>query len=400
MRPAQQAAPLRRRTRRDFLRQAGIAATAALLPGRSQALIQPPNVLMIVIDDLNDWVGFLRGHPDVQTPNLDRLAARSTVFRRAYCNAPVCSPSRASALSGLSVQQTKVFDNNTSPRVANPGIVFLPEHLARNGYEAKLIGKIYHTYSNPTPHPLPATLPATNLQCGAAGSVKPDGAFDWAPLDIDDSLMPDWQFAQSAISFLGQPRSKPFFLGLGLLRTHVAWYLPRKYFDLYPMGSFQLSRFRKGDLDDLPPAARAVARGLGENGCIAAQRLKASAIQAYLASISFVDAQIGRKAPLAQGSALGAQHTRAVRHLAAGPDLKRDSVAPRQPGGSDAHRARDLREYHPALCDGRTLARALAGRPLDTLGSPGADHPEPVRLCDPANTLALHPLRERRPGTL
>jgi arylsulfatase A-like enzyme len=294
MRPAQQAAPLRRRTRRDFLRQAGIAATAALLPGRSQALIQPPNVLMIVIDDLNDWVGFLRGHPDVQTPNLDRLAARSTVFRRAYCNAPVCSPSRASALSGLSVQQTKVFDNNTSPRVANPGIVFLPEHLARNGYEAKLIGKIYHTYSNPTPHPLPATLPATNLQCGAAGSVKPDGAFDWAPLDIDDSLMPDWQFAQSAISFLGQPRSKPFFLGLGLLRTHVAWYLPRKYFDLYPMGSFQLSRFRKGDLDDLPPAARAVARGLGENGCIAAQRLKASAIQAYLASISFVDAQIGR----------------------------------------------------------------------------------------------------------
>ena len=119
---------------------------AALLPGRSQALIQPPNVLMIVIDDLNDWVGFLRGHPDVQTPNLDRLAARSTVFHRAYCNAPVCSPSRASALSGLSVQQTKVFDNNTSARVANPGIVFLPEHLARNGYEAKLIGKIYHTY--------------------------------------------------------------------------------------------------------------------------------------------------------------------------------------------------------------------------------------------------------------
>ena len=82
--------------------------------------------------------------------------------------------------------------------------------------------------------------------------------------------------------------------GQWVLRTHGAWNLPRQSFDLYPMGRFSLARFRKGDIHDLPPAARAVARGLGENGCIAAQHLKASAIQAYLASISFVDAQIGR----------------------------------------------------------------------------------------------------------
>lgn len=287
--------PIHSPARRRFLGRAAAWTAAALLPhAPSIAQPRPPNVLMIVIDDLNDWTGFLRGHPDVKTPNMDRLAARSTVFRRAYCNAPVCSPSRTSALSGLSVQQTRVFDNSTSPRVANPSIVFLPEHLARNGYESKLIGKIYHTYSNPVPQPLPSTVPATNMECGAPGATKPEGAFDWAPLDIDDSQMPDWQYTQSAISWLGQPRSKPFFLGLGLLRTHVAWYLPRKYFDLYPMGSFRLSRSLKGDLDDVPPAGRAVARGLGENGCIARQQLKASAIQAYLASISFVDTQIGR----------------------------------------------------------------------------------------------------------
>ncbi len=280
-----------RQDRRRFLRQMALTAAAGLLPAsRGHSLPRPPNVLMIAIDDLNDWVGFLRGHPDVQTPNLDRLAARSTVFRQAYCNAPVCAPSRYSALSGLSVQQTKVFDNATRPRIANPGIVFLPEHLARNGYESRLVGKIYHTYLNAVPHPAPPVTPATNLRCPGAGP----GAFDWAPLDIDDSAMPDYQFTQSAIDFLGQAHAKPFFLGLGLLRTHVAWFLPRKYFDLYPEGSFRLTPWRKGDLDDVPAAGRALAFGVGENTCIASQHLKASAIRAYLASISFVDAQVGR----------------------------------------------------------------------------------------------------------
>ncbi len=294
----------RRQERRRFLRQMALAAATALLPAaRGLALPTPPNVLMIAIDDLNDWVGFLRGHPDVQTPNLDRLAARSTVFRRAYCNAPVCGPSRASALSGLSVQQTKVFDNNTSPRIANPGIVFLQEQLARNGYTSKLIGKVNHSYVNTTAHPLPPVVPATNLLCGDPGTARPDGAFDWAALDIDDSAMPDYQFTQSAIDFLGQSQSKPFFLALGLLRTHVAWYLPRKYFDLYPEGSFRLSPSHKGDLDDIPPAGKAVAFGQGENACIMSQRLKASAIRAYLASISFVDAQIGRVLDALEASA-------------------------------------------------------------------------------------------------
>ena len=136
------------------------------------------NVVLLISDEHNPRYAAPYGMPGVHTPNMDRLAARSTVFRRAYCNAPLCSPSRTSALSGLSVQQTKVFYNETSPRIANPDIVFLPEHLARNGYTTKLHGKVYHTYLNSVTHPLPATTPATNLLCGGPARGRADGAFD------------------------------------------------------------------------------------------------------------------------------------------------------------------------------------------------------------------------------
>lgn len=253
-----------------------------------------PNVLMIAIDDLNDWVGFLGGHPQVKTPNMDRLAARSSVFRRAYCNAPVCGPSRASLLSGLSVQDTRVFYNETDPRVANPKAVVFPQWLGSQGYQTASYGKITHVYPSVTgPDPLPPSSPATNLECPGNG-VPPIGMLDWAGLAVDDSAMPDYQLAQHGIDFLDAKHSKPFFLSVGFIRNHVAWYVPQKWFDLYPEATTQIPVVPANDLDDIPPAGVEIALKFDIQNCIVHQNLWASAVRGYLATISFVDAQIGR----------------------------------------------------------------------------------------------------------
>lgn len=253
----------------------------------------PPNMLMIVIDDLNDWVGFLAGHPQVQTPNMDRLAARSTVFKRAYCNVPLCNPSRASALSGLTPQDSKVYDNFTSPLKANPSAVQLHTYIGTKSYTSKTFGKINHVYSS-VPMPAPETLPATNLKCSGYPDVKPEGLFDWAPMPQDDSAMPDYQYAQSGIDFLAQPQEKPFFLGVGFVHTHLSWYVPQRYFDLYPEDSVHVPDAPADDLDDLPQEAKDLALAFNAHNCITRQGLWASAVRAQLAAISFIDAQIGR----------------------------------------------------------------------------------------------------------
>lgn len=291
-----------KRDRRSFLEAlawstAGAAFGTSCGGGGGTGSASPksrPNVLMIPVDDLNDWVGFLQGHPDVKTPNMDRLAAQSTVFRRAYCNAPVCNASRASAMSGLTPQQTGVFDNNTSIENSNPGAIYFPKHLAANGYEQKLIGKIYHVPSSPVAQAVPAEPPATNKTCGATIKDHPEAYFDWAPLDVEDSAIGDHQFVDDAIDFLSRPHGKPFFLGVGLLRTHVAWYVPRPYFELYDPATLHVPEAPPDDLDDLPASGRRIALQFNFHECITSQGLWASAVHGYLASISFADAQIGR----------------------------------------------------------------------------------------------------------
>jgi arylsulfatase A-like enzyme len=179
-----------------------------------------PNVLFISIDDLNDWTGFLAGHPQVQTPNLDALAARASVFERAYCNAPLCNPSRSSALTGLMPHHTQIYNNDDRLREKLPSVTTLPQHFLNNGYNTVSIGKVFH-YSDPNSWSqviakaadvLPSTTPTTNTFCADQGAESPSGYFDWAALDISDEATADGKAAASAISFLQQSQSKPFFL--------------------------------------------------------------------------------------------------------------------------------------------------------------------------------------------
>jgi arylsulfatase A-like enzyme len=286
--------------RRSFLNHLKwIALTSGVLAGcggsgTPTAKPGSPNILAIVIDDLNDWVGFLQSNPQVRTPNMDALAARATVFSRNYCNAPLCNPSRSSLWSGLSVQHTKVFDNNTSLRSVAPQAVTLPDYLAANGYTSALYGKVYHTY-NMAQEPYPAQIPDRNLVCSGYPTMVTEGLFDWGGMDVDDSRMPDYLYTQQGIDFMANASTgRPFFLGVGMVRTHVAWYVPQKWLDMFPLDSIQLPQVPANDLADVPPEGQALALTFNFYNCIKNQGKWAEAVQAYLASIAFVDAQVGR----------------------------------------------------------------------------------------------------------
>lgn len=280
--------------RRELLQWAAASAAVAGCGGSGGGSTTPdgrPNVLMIAIDDLNEWVGFLGGHPQVRTPALDALAARSHVFPNAFCTAPVCSPSRAGVLSGLSVQSTGVKDNYATFKSVNPNKRTFDEMLAGAGYEVQRFGKVDHTY-NPFVSPLPATMPYTNKQCAARND---EGAFDWGPVDVDDTEMPDYKYAQQGIDLMNQRQTAaPFCLSVGFVRTHVGWYVPQRFFDMYPIDSVIVPRVPADELNDIGPVGKSIALKFNFHQCIVGQSLWASAVQGYLASISWVDSQIAR----------------------------------------------------------------------------------------------------------
>lgn len=222
---------------------------------------------------------------------MDALAARSAVFRKAYCNAPVCGASRPSVLSGLTVQNTGVFYNEQNFKAVNPGKKQVDEMFAGAGYTVRRFGKVDHIYTA-FEQPLPATIPYGNKKCAAPAGP---GAFDWGPAPGNDSDQPDYKYAQQGIDFLNaQPVDKPFFLSVGLVRTHVGWYLPQRFFDMYPKESLTLPYAPADDLNDLGSAGTAVALKYNFHKCITDQGLWADAVQAYLASITWVDTQVAR----------------------------------------------------------------------------------------------------------
>jgi arylsulfatase A-like enzyme len=186
---------------------------------------------------------------------------------------------------------TGVFDH-TNPQIP-ADLPDLLKHFASQGYDTRVLGKVYH-YFTTYPNPKPSVYPATNLLCSGYPTLPPDGLFDWSPLDVEDAQMADGQLTADGIAFMQASREQPFFLGLGYIRTHVPWYVPKQYFDLYPIDQIHIPDVPADDWDDLPPTAITIARFQNQHACITQQSLWASAVQGYLASITFVDRQIGR----------------------------------------------------------------------------------------------------------
>jgi arylsulfatase A-like enzyme len=261
------------------------------------------NVLFIAVDDLNDWIGCLGGHPGVKTPNFDRLARKGVLFTNAHCAAPLCNPSRAAVLTGIRPATSGVYDNNQPMRkaAALANAVTLPQHFMAHGYRVAGGGKIFHgAYPDPKswheyfpsqqrnkpPDPVPANRPLNGIPSAAQ--------FDWGPVAEPDSRMGDWQVADWIIGELGRKRDKPFFLACGIFRPHLPWYVPAKYFDLYPPGNLTLPNVKDDDLDDVPPIGKKFAKADGDHRKVIEHQQWRKAVQGYLASISFADAVLGR----------------------------------------------------------------------------------------------------------
>ena len=279
-----------------------------------------PNVLMICVDDLNDWLGCLNGHPAVKTPNIDRLAAQGVLYSSAHCQAPLCGPSRASLMSGLRPTTTGIYgmiDDNLikSDNPATAEIIFLPEYFKINGYHTMGIGKLFHEHAPDSLFDESGgrekgfgPVPKQRFVWDGWGTADRENygrtSTDWGAFPEADSLMPDHHSADWAIERLSRDYDKPFFLAVGMLRPHVPLYVPQKWFDLHPLEGLEMTPYKADDLDDVPSIAKQIndLPMMPQTDWAIESGNWPKIIQAYLACVSFVDYEIGRVLEALQNS--------------------------------------------------------------------------------------------------
>lgn len=331
----------------------------------SQQKSTRPNILFIACDDMNDWVGFMKGHPDTLTPNMDRLAKRGMVFDRAYCASPICGPSRAAVLTGLKPETSGVYNNQGTYVDFVPDAVVLPKFFKNNGYVVMGAGKINHAMGCVVPdnyhefgpdagaiggpftwqelsmkpgkdvkrkdiagisdtmesgivkdiYPgkeiergsLKHTLPLNGIDNRVDRPANGYNTFDWGPVNVGDDAMPDGQMAAWAEQKLKARYTVPFFMAVGFYRPHQPWYAPAKYFKPFEGKSLALPPTTDKDLADLGEAARQYAHYPWSGSFATVQKYNQwqDAIRGYLASIHFVDAQVGRLLDALDASAYG-----------------------------------------------------------------------------------------------
>ena len=238
---------------------------AAILVGHATARAEEPskrrpNILFIAIDDQNDWIGCLGGHPQVQTPYIDRLAARGTLFSNAHCQAPLCNPSRTSLMTGLRPSTTGIY--GLAPWLRNveqfKNLVTLPQYLAQYDYRTYSTGKIYHGRYGRGEKDEEFHVLGPGASVGARPAKKlvdtpaKHPLVDWGVFPHGDEEKGDWKMASWAVDQLDAQPQEPFFLSVGFFLPHVPCYATRKWFDLYPAGSLFLPTVPGDDRQDTP----------------------------------------------------------------------------------------------------------------------------------------------------
>ena len=261
-----------------------------------------PNILMLCIDDLRDWVGYMNRHPGVHTPNIDRLRGESLSFDRAYCSVPVCIASRGSALWGLSpesvgldgIRDESAYTRLTQSKELQP----LPYWLAQAGYETISTGKVFHWGKGSRrfwdifqPYPeIPVTF-------GEHGTLFDYGVLE-PTVEHADQVAANFAKAQ-----LGRKPARPWFMAIGLFQPHVPWRLPQWAFDLHPLDKVVLPEVRPDDLDDIPaegvrfanfPSGSFNGKPYNQHDLVVQSGLWAQHVQAYLAACSHTDAMVGQ----------------------------------------------------------------------------------------------------------
>ena len=287
------------------IRRLGYAVAAIMLFSAAlRAAAQPkPNILLLIADDLNNWVGPMTGNAQAKTPNLDKLAARGVTFRNAQCPAPLCNPSRAAFMSGMRPSTTGIYHNQ---QVWMPHIgrgLCINDYLRKFGYTSLGAGKIYH-YRNYRAEDWDEVVFYGDDTLPNHPAKRRPGPFGYRMFTDDDpqeefnekrveSALVDARSVSWCIERLAQPK-QPFFMTCGLHRPHTPWDVPKKYFDMNPLEKIQVPVVLTNDLDDVPRRGVEFANPDGVHVNVLKQGLWRDRVRAYLAAISFADAQIGR----------------------------------------------------------------------------------------------------------
>ena len=271
-----------------------------------------PNVLFLAVDDLNDWVGYLKGHPQSKTPNIDKLAGESFAFTRAYCSAPLCGPSRTSLMYGIYPHRTGVYFHHKtySPeKLISPDRLPLPLAFQKNGYHTIGSGKIFHNGDNDQfsrgwdryiPPKFKDKTKITYLFGEDVGRPLIDFRVGVSESDPDSNDL-DGAIVNWAIDQLKVKQKKPFFMAVGLVKPHSPWVAPKKFYDQFNVDKIQFPETPEGDLDDIPAAGKYIARTVypffkkNEHEIIKTKEdIWRKLVHAYLATSSYADYNVGR----------------------------------------------------------------------------------------------------------
>jgi choline-sulfatase len=284
--------------------------------------VEKPNVLLIAIDDLNDWVGAFGGNPQMLTPNMDRLASQSVVFQNANCAGPVCGPSRSALLSGFMPYNTGIYSNSNN--MLNSEIVqthaTLPEYFSKNGYVTISKGKIFHKHITENGWDHGQWAFDIWEQEKGKGGIQKDKLFSrnksiingkkiednpyaqsggtefaWAPTSEPKEVTLDFLTAQWFSDQLNKDHDKPFFMAMGISKPHLPWFVPQEYFNMYDLDSIKIPEYRMDDLDDIINQDGEKVFGPSADFLWAQQddELFRRAVRAYMAASSYADECVG-----------------------------------------------------------------------------------------------------------
>lgn len=279
---------------------------------------KPPNFLIIAIDDLNDYVGCLDGHPNASTPNLDRLAKQGVLFANAHCNSPVCNSSRAAIWTGLRPSTTGIVSNRSGwfrERRGFEAIVTLSQAVANHGYQSIGYGKLYHLGSQNKTEGEWQRFNRYNYGPRQEPKLHSEGRgdriTDWGVPPPGDEPSYDEAIADRTIAVLKDTLNAPFFLGCGFFRPHTPLYAAQQWFDQHPIESIQLPPgYQDGDTDDLVyfgvrerRSQDVEAPGLWDQEWVESTGNWENILRAYLASTSSMDHEMGRVMDALEASA-------------------------------------------------------------------------------------------------
>lgn len=257
-----------------------------------------PHVLFVAVDDLNCRLGCY-GDALAKSPNIDKIAERGVVFAKAFCQYPLCAPSRSSLLTGLRPDTTRVFDNRTHFRSKLPSAVSLPQLFRKSGYFTVSVGKVFHGgLDDPMAWDEVLTPKGLGRIAGVVRPGRPPRPLritDWQATSCPDEREPDGMIALRAVRFIERyTGEKPLFLAVGFLKPHLPLRAPRHYFELYSLDEIEVPKMPPDDWSDIPKVALGYGilrsgpyKGLSESEC-------KEVIRAYYACVSFIDAQFGK----------------------------------------------------------------------------------------------------------